>query len=489
MPGLAPLVIVDRSMSADRLRRPATLARDSKRGPPPSFGNADTGSRVRGPLPLGRRRARHDGCATVQRAAALAPMQCDANAVPRYRRHGLPLQLALRYLGSKKRAFISVGTAFAILGRRARRRGARDRDERDRRLPGAVREKVLGVNAHVLVLKYSTDFREYRDVMKKVRERARRHGVAPFIINPMMVTHGERTATGVLLKGVDPELDAEGARPAAAHRRGLARGPAQARRAAAEAARSSAGRSARDADARRRRRRSPALARTPARRRSSADRDGRAQDARRRWHAPRDAIARDAETAAQAREPRRTARRPRRPRADRTGRPRRRPRASVARSAPAGRHARRRLREQAPRRRRRSPRASIPIRAEPRAVAELPGVVIGKSLAKQPRRRPRRLRAGHARRRSASRSARAARARPIAKQFRVIAIFEAGFDQYDSKLVYTDLYEAQAFYEQGDSVTGVEMKVDDIDTRARHREARSTSSSPTASTTRWTGRS
>lgn len=52
---------------------------------------------------------------------------------------------------------------------------------------------------------------------------------------------------------------------------------------------------------------------------------------------------------------------------------------------------------------------------------------------------------------------------PIAKQFRVIALFEAGFDQYDSKLVYTDLFEAQAFYEYGDSVTGIEMKLDDID--------------------------
>ncbi len=60
---------------------------------------------------------------------------------------------------------------------------------------------------------------------------------------------------------------------------------------------------------------------------------------------------------------------------------------------------------------------------------------------------------------------------PIAKQFRVIAVFEAGFDQYDSKLVYTDLYEAQAFYEYGDSVTGVEMKVDDIDKAARRRQA------------------
>jgi lipoprotein-releasing system permease protein len=52
---------------------------------------------------------------------------------------------------------------------------------------------------------------------------------------------------------------------------------------------------------------------------------------------------------------------------------------------------------------------------------------------------------------------------PIAKQFRVTAVFEAGFDQYDSKLVYADLYEAQAFYEYGDSVTGVEMKVTDIE--------------------------
>ena len=30
-------------------------------------------------------------------------------------------------------------------------------------------------------------------------------GMAPFSINPMMLTHGEATATGVLLKGVDPQ--------------------------------------------------------------------------------------------------------------------------------------------------------------------------------------------------------------------------------------------------------------------------------------------
>ena len=42
-------------------------------------------------------------------------------------------------------------------------------------------------------------------------------------------------------------------------------------------------------------------------------------------------------------------------------------------------------------------------------------------------------------------------------------MFEAGFDQYDSKLVYTDLYEAQSFYDHGDTVTGVEVKVREIE--------------------------
>ena len=56
---------------------------------------------------------------------------------------------------------------------------------------------------------------------------------------------------------------------------------------------------------------------------------------------------------------------------------------------------------------------------------------------------------------------------PVARRYRVIALFQAGFDQYDSKLVYTDLYEAQTFYDQGDTVTGVEMIVDDIDKAPR----------------------
>ena len=120
---------------------------------------------------------------------------------------GYPLQLAFRYLGSKKRAaFISVGTAFAMLGVTLGVAALAIVMSVTGGFQEQFREKVLGVNAHVLVLKYSIDFREYRDVMKKVEHVKGVIGVAPFVINPMMVTHGDRTATGVLLKGVDPEL-------------------------------------------------------------------------------------------------------------------------------------------------------------------------------------------------------------------------------------------------------------------------------------------
>ena len=119
---------------------------------------------------------------------------------------GFPLTLALRYLRSKKREFVSVGTVFATIGVALGVAALAIVMSVTGGFQEQFREKVLGVNAHVLVLKYSIDFREYRDVMKKCEKIPGVIGVAPFIINPMMVTHGDRTATGVLLKGVDPEL-------------------------------------------------------------------------------------------------------------------------------------------------------------------------------------------------------------------------------------------------------------------------------------------
>jgi lipoprotein-releasing system permease protein len=55
---------------------------------------------------------------------------------------------------------------------------------------------------------------------------------------------------------------------------------------------------------------------------------------------------------------------------------------------------------------------------------------------------------------------------PVAQLFEVIGVFHAGFEQYDTKFAYTNLTESQSFYSHEDSVTGVEIKVADVD-RAR----------------------
>src|ERR1700727_1506651 len=107
---------------------------------------------------------------------------------------GYTLQIAVRYLCSKKRTFVSVGTAFAILGVTLGVAALAIVMSVTGGFQEQFRNKVLGVNAHVLVLKYSIDFREYRDVMKKIEGVRGVVGVAPFVINPMMVTHGYHTA-------------------------------------------------------------------------------------------------------------------------------------------------------------------------------------------------------------------------------------------------------------------------------------------------------
>ena len=51
---------------------------------------------------------------------------------------------------------------------------------------------------------------------------------------------------------------------------------------------------------------------------------------------------------------------------------------------------------------------------------------------------------------------------PRVKQFTLVGIFEAGMYEYDSGLAYIPIPAAQAFFRMGESVTGVEIKLDDI---------------------------
>jgi lipoprotein-releasing system permease protein len=284
--------------------------------------------------------------------------------------------------------------------------------------------------------------------MKKVEHVKGVTGVAPFVINPMMVTHGEHTATGVLLKGVDPELmpnvldlPKQILKPGSLDglRRPGAKPPERLRDAfhpvdPAPSAGASEPLHTQNDDAGA----SGHGSLLDAIARQIEEDDRRLQQARDAGAAP----------GAQAAPP---------PVPDDDVTPPPIAGGPIGDVTPQGGYKSQLPEDDV------LPDAIDPDPCKsPEQVARLPGVVLGKTLSKQ-------LGADigdcvQITSPTIGVSIGASGGRPpIAKQFRVIAIFEAGFDQYDSKLVYTDLYEALAFYEQGDSVTGVEMKVADID--------------------------
>ena len=386
---------------------------------------------------------------------------------------GFAANLALRYLGSKKRDSISVGTAFAILGVALGVAALATVMSVTGGFKEQFQEKVLGVNAHVLVLKYTTNFTEYRVVMDRVRDIPGVVGVAPFSINPMMLTHGDQTATGVLLKGVDPTLSlgvpGEGGATLPAGRVPVLDLPKHIVKGSLEGLRVPGAKP-------------PERKSTPV----LVDDDAPGDDAGLRPLTPEydDAgrnltILREIERGLEARdggaalapEPARDAGAGPGDGAD-AGAVEARADAAVDAAADAAADA---------------GVDEVPVGViepdggyasvlpdddvlppmsddcdDPAKRAKLPGVVVGVTLAKTLA-----LELGSCVTITSptigySYSGGALRP-PVARRFRVIAMFEAGFEQYDSKLVYTDLYEAQHYYDHGDTVTGVEMRIGDVD--------------------------
>lgn len=372
---------------------------------------------------------------------------------------GYPLQIAYRYLGTRNRgAFVSLGTILAALGVTLGVAALLTVMSVTGGFQAQFREKVLGVNAHVLVLKYSSDFSEYRPLMAKMKEIPGVVGVAPFTINPMMVTHHEKTATGVLLKGIDPGLMPQvldlpkhvtqgsieglrlpGTKPPERKGGSLAPVPLQPLPSAGIG----------DAGA-------PLPDRDDAGRNLTLLRavEKEIEELERKANARADAGAGDAGSAAGA------ASAPDAGGEDDIDKPL--PKNAIVGSAePEGGY-----KSELPDSSEDLPEDVAPDPCtDPAQVAKMPGIVIGGTLARN-------LDAGvgscvQVTSPTIGFSYVAGAVKPpVAKQFRVVAIFEAGFDQYDSKLVYCDLYEAQAFYDLGDVVTGVEMKVSNIDEAA-----------------------
>lgn len=67
-----------------------------------------------------------------------------------------------------------------------------------------LKSKIIGTNAHAVVLKYGTDFSEWRDVADQVRRVPGVTGATPFILNEVMIS-SDQNISGGLIKGVDPK--------------------------------------------------------------------------------------------------------------------------------------------------------------------------------------------------------------------------------------------------------------------------------------------
>jgi lipoprotein-releasing system permease protein len=68
------------------------------------------------------------------------------------------------------------------------------------------RSKVLGVNAHVLVMKSTQDFKNYRDVEDlAMAMKPDVVAVQPFTFVEMLITRGKGEMAGIAMKGIDPE--------------------------------------------------------------------------------------------------------------------------------------------------------------------------------------------------------------------------------------------------------------------------------------------
>jgi lipoprotein-releasing system permease protein len=363
------------------------------------------------------------------------------------------LEIGSRYLRSKKRATISVITVIAITGVALGVGALLAVMSVASGFQQEFRDKVLGVNAHVLVLKYGLDFNEYRDVITTTKKIPGVVGAAPFIINEMMLAKGDRLA-GVLVKGVDPKATAEVlALPKQIVEGSLAglrlpgAGPATKHLEADKPIEPAAHQDNLD----------DFLAKIA---------DGKLDD----LNLPSDVNPGEAESASDAPAPHTGIA------AGSAADTRQPPELSEAPlpevAVPSPESVEAALSEgalgQLPNDEQEASlfAAAAPAeqRVKPGSVTGLPGIVVGRTLADELK-----LKIGDPVKVISPLSGldtslwKSGKNAPQARDFRVIAIFEAGFREYDSRLVYVDLYQAQSFYDQGDTVTGVEITLADLD--------------------------
>jgi len=69
-----------------------------------------------------------------------------------------------------------------------------------------LQKKILGVNAHLVILDYRGTIDDFRSVLAKIRDERDVVAAAPFVLGQVMVSAGSK-GQGVYIRGIDPALE------------------------------------------------------------------------------------------------------------------------------------------------------------------------------------------------------------------------------------------------------------------------------------------
>ena len=109
----------------------------------------------------------------------------------------------MRHLKSRRKSFLSTITLIAILGVLLGVMALTSVIAVTGGFQEAFRERVLGINSHILIIKYGIDFRDYREIQQAIEGIDGVTATSPFVFHEMIATHGNKT-TGILIKGIEP---------------------------------------------------------------------------------------------------------------------------------------------------------------------------------------------------------------------------------------------------------------------------------------------
>jgi lipoprotein-releasing system permease protein len=115
------------------------------------------------------------------------------------------LFIGLRYLRSKKRqAFVSVIGLISILGVIIGVMSLNVVLSVMKGFEDELRDKILGVNAHIVVLSYNGAFEDYKEVKNKLLEYDGVLGASPFIYGQGMLV-ADSNVSGAVIRGIDKD--------------------------------------------------------------------------------------------------------------------------------------------------------------------------------------------------------------------------------------------------------------------------------------------